>query len=84
MSVRRSLIAVAAAVTTGFVLAAPAAANVMAADGDDGGSGRGPSLAALVVAVISVVLGVRALRAAGRGGGNAAGPSRQRRWGRSA
>ncbi|MFI9583666.1 DUF6223 family protein [Streptomyces sp. NPDC052236] len=65
MSVRRVLAVAGATLLGVFALATPAAAHVFVA-ADDTGSGRGMSTVALVVGLIGIVLGVLALRSAGR------------------
>ncbi|MEV6752883.1 DUF6223 family protein [Streptomyces sp. NPDC051214] len=74
MSVRHLLTATAAAVLGGLVLATPAAAQVSVA-ADEGGSGRGGAMVAMVIALISVIIGGVALaQSAGRiGTGNGRG-----------
>ncbi|MFI2430952.1 DUF6223 family protein [Streptomyces sp. NPDC018693] len=69
MSVRRFLTAAPAALLGVLALAAPAAAQVTLAEEDGGGSGRAVSGVALVLALAGIVVGVLALRAAGRADG---------------
>ncbi|WBB62421.1 DUF6223 family protein [Streptomyces sp. WMMC500] len=61
MSVRHLFTAAAAAVLGILVCAAPAAAHVPVAAESDDGSGRGPAMAATILALIGVVLAGLAL-----------------------
>lgn len=75
MSVRRFFTAVPAALLGVLALAAPAAAQVSLAEEDSGGSGRAVSGVAVLLALAGIVVGVLALRSAGRAGGGQ-GPGR--------
>lgn len=66
---RRLVCAAPVALLALWVLAVPAGAAPLVLARDSSGGGRGVSLAALLLALAGVVAGVRALRAAGRGGG---------------